>query len=132
MPALQIAPAALLLLAVASTDRLSAQSLPADSVAITLAQGKRLFEGKGLCFSCHGSQGEGVLGPTTRLAADKVWIHVKGTQTDVTALIRQGIESEKSQSGTAMPARGGSRLTDAEVELVAAYVLELHKRTPTK
>ena len=132
MPNHRRAPAALLILALAAVRPSSAQATPADSTALRLAQGKRLFEGKGLCFSCHGTQGEGVLGPTTRLAEGKVWLHTKGTLPEIVALIKQGIESEKSQSGTAMPSRGGSRMTDAEVELVAAYIIELHSRTPTK
>lgn len=112
------------------TAPLAAQTVPDDSAAARLAQGKKLFEGKGLCYSCHGPQGEGLLGPATRLAAGKTWIHTKGTQPEIAALIKSGVDADKSQSGQAMPARGGSRLTDAEVELVAAYVLELHKRTP--
>ncbi|MES2304777.1 MAG: cytochrome c [Gemmatimonadota bacterium] len=131
------APLALLTVGLLAATRLTAQAqgqpTPPDSAAIRQAQGKRIFEGKGLCFSCHGPQGEGVLGPTTRLAAGKIWLHVKdGTQAEIAAMIRVGIESEKSQSGTAMPARGGARLTDAEVDLVAAYVVELHKRSPVK
>lgn len=102
---------------------------PADSSAARLVQGKRLFESKGLCFSCHGKDGEGILGPTTKLAAGKVWLHSKGTLPEIVQLIKSGVESEKSQIGTAMPPRGGSRLTDAEVELVAGYVLELHRRS---
>lgn len=127
---MRFAPMGLLLIAFGGATPLAAQAAPSDSAAIRTAQGKKLFEGKGLCSSCHGLQGEGVLGPTTRLAAGKSWIHVKGTQTDIATLIRQGVESEQSRSGTAMPARGGSRLTDLEVDLVAAYVMELHKRTP--
>lgn len=127
---LRFHPLGLLLLTLGATAPLAGQTTPADSAAAQIAKGKKLFEGKGLCFSCHGLQGEGVLGPTTRLAAGKEWIHVKGAQAEISALIKAGIEVEKSQSGTAMPARGGSRLTDAEVDLVAAYVLELHKRKP--
>lgn len=129
----RFAPVGLVGLLLGATPLAAQTALPAsgDSTELRLSLGKKLFEGKGLCFSCHGTQGEGILGPTTRLAAGKVWIHVKGQQPEIAALIRTGIESEKSQSGTAMPARGGARLTDAEVELVAAYVVELHKRTPT-
>lgn len=120
-----------LALVLAAVAPLVAQSAPVDSAAVRLAQGKKLFEGKGLCFSCHGAQGEGMLGPTTRLAAGKEWIHLKkGTEAEIAALVRQGLESDKTQNGAAMPSRGGSRMTDAEVELVAAYVQELHKQSP--
>jgi mono/diheme cytochrome c family protein len=124
--------AASLLLAVVATAPLGAQASAVDSTVVQLAKGKKLFEAKGLCFTCHGLQGEGVLGPTTRLAAGKAWLHTKGTLPEIVALIKAGVEANKSMSGAAMPPRGGSRLTDAEVQLVAAYVLDLHKRTPTK
>ena len=132
MPRHPLALAALLLLSTAVSRPLEAQAVVVDSAELRLAKGKRLFEGKGLCFSCHGLQGEGILGPSTRLAAGKVWLHSKGTLPDIVAQIKLGVEPNKSTIGAAMPPRGGSRLTDPEVELVAAYVLELHKRTPTK
>ena len=134
MPRLPLARAVLLLLLTVIARPLCAQAAvtPVDSAALRLAKGKRLFEGKGLCFTCHGIQGEGILGPSTRLAAGKAWLHSQGTLPAIVAQIKAGVESNKSTIGAAMPPRGGSRLTDAEVELVAAYVLELHKRTPTK
>jgi mono/diheme cytochrome c family protein len=46
----------------------------------------------------------------------------------VVALIKAGVDSAHSTTGVAMPARGGSRLTDTEVDAVAWYVLELQKR----
>ena len=129
MSRLRFALAASVLWVLPPPAHVSAQQ-PADSAAARLAQGKHLFESKGLCFSCHGKDGEGILGPSTRLAAGKSWIHTKGALAEIVQLIKSGIESEKSQSGTAMPPRGGSRLSDAEIDLVATYVLELHRRTP--
>jgi mono/diheme cytochrome c family protein len=101
-----------------------------DSSAVRLARGKQLYEGKGLCFSCHGKEGEGVLAPGTRLAGHP-FTDTKETVADVVALIKAGVDSAHSASHQIMPPRGGSRLTDAEVELVAAYVLELRKRATT-
>ena len=95
-----------------------------DSAAARAALGRVLFGGKGLCFSCHGKAGEGILGPTTRLAGRPL-VHAKATVSDIAALIKAGVDSTRSTSGQVMPPRGGSRLSDAEVELVAAYVLEL-------
>lgn len=92
-----------------------------------LARGKKLFESKGLCFTCHGQGGEGLLGPTTRLAGRPL-VHTKPTVADISALIRAGIPATSSTSGQVMPPRGGSRLTDAEVELVATYVKDLNGR----
>jgi len=100
---------------------------PTDSVAQRIAKGRTLFEGKGLCFSCHGKNGEGVLAPSTRLAGRKL-VHAKPTVPELVGLIKTGVDSAHSSIGQPMPARGGSRLTDAEVEAVAWYVLELQKR----
>jgi mono/diheme cytochrome c family protein len=105
-----------------------AQGSPrSDSVAERSALGRLLFEGKGLCFSCHGKAGEGVLGPNTRLAGRPL-VHAKPTLADVAALIKAGVDSAHSTSGQAMPARGGSRLSDSDVDAVAQYVLELQTR----
>lgn len=104
-------------------------SKPAAPDSATVAAGKRLFEGRGLCFSCHGMQGEGMLGPSTVLNAGKSkWLHHDGSLDGVIAVITGGIDAEHSVSGQVMPARGGARLTDAQVAQVAAYVLTLHKQ----
>lgn len=115
-----------LLLALQLVTAPAASAQAGDSTAAVLARGKRVFEGRGLCFSCHGKAGEGLLGPTTALAEGK-WIHTGGKRDNIVALIKSGIDAEHSKSGTVMPPRGGSRLTDAEVDAVAAYVLTLAK-----
>lgn len=121
-------PLALLTVAVAP---LAAQdTLPALDSAKVKA-GKAIFEGRGLCFSCHGMSGEGVLGPTTRLNATKEsWLHHNGTLAGVIALIKSGVDEQKSKSGQIMPPLGGAKLNDAQVEQVASYVLHLHRQRP--
>jgi mono/diheme cytochrome c family protein len=101
----------------------------ADSTAAQLALGKRTFEGRGLCWSCHGKAGEGALGPSTSLADGK-WLHSKGSREEIVAIIKAGIDASKTRLGAAMPARGGSRISDREVEAVASYVVELAKQKP--
>ncbi len=98
-----------------------------DSTRIAL--GRKLFESKGLCFSCHGKRGEGLLGPTTQLVG-RPFTHTNGTVAELTALIKAGIAADRSHSKLVMPARGGSRLTDSEVESVALYVKHLNSTTP--
>lgn len=106
------------------------QPEPPDSA--TIAAGKALYEGRGLCQTCHGRNGEGVLGPTTRLDAGKKWLHHDGSLQAIAALIIAGIDENKSSSGIVMPPRGGSRLTDEQVRQVAAYVQVLHRRKNSK
>ena len=103
---------------------------PADSAAI--AAGQRLFEGRGLCATCHGKQGEGLLGPTLRLNTSKDgWLHTDGSREAIVTLIKNGLDASVTKSGISMPPRGGGRITDAQVEQVAAYVLVLHRKKPT-
>ena len=109
---------------------IAAQS-PASSDTGLVALGRKLFEGKGLCFSCHGKNGEGVLGPTTRLAGRKL-VHTKISAGDIAALIKAGVDSAHSTSGNVMPAKGGSRLSDTEVDAIAAYVLQLQRSDVSK
>lgn len=94
---------------------------PAPTDSAKVAAGRKLFESKGLCFTCHGKAGEGLLAPTTRLAG-RAFTHTKGSVDEIAALIRRGVAAEQSASGHVMPPKGGSRLTDSEIELVAGYV----------
>ncbi|HEY4099733.1 MAG TPA: cytochrome c [Gemmatimonadales bacterium] len=98
--------------------------LPPSADTGQVAVGRKLFEGKGLCFSCHGKNGEGVLGPTTRLAG-RTLVHTKNIAAGIAALIKTGVDSAHSTSGNIMPPKGGSRLTDSEIDAVAAYVVQL-------
>ena len=106
----------------------TAQTPPnGQSAAERLARGRALFEGKGLCFSCHGKNGEGLLGPSTRLAGRPL-VHTKPTLADVAAMIKAGIDSAHSASGQVMPPRGGSRLSDSDIDAISQYVLDLSAR----
>lgn len=106
------------------------QPAPAPPDSATIAAGKLIYEGRGLCQTCHGKDGEGLLGPTTRLDADKQWLHQDGSLDGIIAVITAGIDAKKSASGIVMPPRGGSRITDLQVRQVAAYVRTLHLRRP--
>jgi mono/diheme cytochrome c family protein len=103
------------------------QAQTSDSAAILVQRGKQLFEGRGLCFSCHGLKGEGLLGPDTRLAGRKLR-YSKPELASLISLIKSGVDSTRSQSKLLMPPMGGARLSDPEVRSLASYVLELLKR----
>jgi mono/diheme cytochrome c family protein len=105
---------------------LSAQQA-SEPAAATVAAGKAIFEGRGLCFSCHGLKGEGMLGPTTKLDSTKTWLHHDGSLAGIAALIKAGVDGNKSKSGQEMPPTGGARLTDEQVNQVAAYVWMMHR-----
>jgi mono/diheme cytochrome c family protein len=111
------------------TRSLAAQATD-TAAAARVARGKAIFEGKGLCFSCHGKAGDGVLGPTTKLVG-RALAHVKPVASAIAALIRTGVDSATSTSGQLMPPRGGSRISDAEIDAVAEYVVELRRKAPS-
>jgi cytochrome c oxidase cbb3-type subunit 3 len=48
-----------------------------------VAKGDALFHGSGNCYACHGSKGEGLVGPNL---TDAEWIHSKGSEDDVKAV----------------------------------------------
>lgn len=124
-------PPLLLTLSLVAPTALAAQA--PDSTAATLALGKRTFEGRGLCFTCHGKAGEGMPAVSKNtVLADGKWLHSKGTQPELVAIIKAGFDAKTSKSGVVMPARGGSRISDREVEAVAAYVVELARQKPVK
>jgi mono/diheme cytochrome c family protein len=109
-------------------DRLSGQqpdSLPAGVTPAMIAQGKKLFSGDGLCFSCHGPEAKGLVGPDL---TDAAWLLGKGTFEEIVARILEGVPANKSKSGVVMPPKGGAKLKDEQVRAVAAYVWSLSRK----
>jgi mono/diheme cytochrome c family protein len=92
-----------------------------------IAQGDSIFHGKGNCYACHGTNAQGAVGPNL---TDAEWIHSDGSYDAIVKQVTSGVPKEESKSGIAMPAKGGSSITDDEVKAVAAYVYTLsHKQS---
>jgi mono/diheme cytochrome c family protein len=90
-----------------------------------VAKGDALFHASGNCYACHGSKGEGLVGPNL---TDAEWVHSKGSYDEIVALINKGIPKEEAKSGIPMPPKGGATLSDDDVKAIAAYVHSLsHK-----
>lgn len=101
-----------------SAQQASAGGAPAGEL---ISQGQTLFTSSCLCFACHGTTGTGVPGAGPDLTDEK-WIHLERDITAIEELIRLGVSSEASTTGVLMPPRGGSQMTDDQIEAVAAYV----------
>ena len=84
-----------------------------------MTRGRTVFETRGQCASCHGSDATGDKGPDL---TDDAWIHAKGSYLQILSTILDGVTAEKTVYGVPMPPRGGSNLTDAEVQAVAAFI----------
>jgi len=92
-----------------------------------IARGDSVFHGAGNCYACHGSKGEGLVGPSL---VDAEWIHSKGTEEEIAVQVMKGVPKEKSKSGIPMPPKGGSTISDDDVKAVAAYVHSLSQKKP--
>lgn len=89
-----------------------------------VSQGKEIYSGAGLCYTCHGANGEGVPGLGANLADDE-WLHSDGSYEGIAGTVMHGVDTSASSTGTPMPAKGGSGITDDQVNAVAAYVYSL-------
>ena len=102
----------------------------ADSVSPELiAEGRRVFVGQSggaLCFSCHGMNAKGMPGIAPDLT-DGTWLHGDGGVQFLSRIVKTGV-AQPRQSATAMPPMGGAKLTDAQLNAVAAYIASLNRR----
>jgi cytochrome c oxidase cbb3-type subunit 3 len=92
-----------------------------------IARGDTVFHTTGNCYACHGSKGEGLVGPSL---IDAEWIHSKGTVEEIAAQVAKGVPKEEAKSGIPMPPKGGSTISDDDVKAVAAYVHSLSQKKP--
>ena len=81
--------------------------------------------GTGNCSSCHGTDATGLVGPDL---TDDVWLDAKGSYLAIGRTIANGVSEDESSRGIPMPPKGGSAITDSEIERVAAYVWYLSRR----
>ncbi|HET6837035.1 MAG TPA: c-type cytochrome [Gemmatimonadales bacterium] len=111
-----------------ATPAAPAQDKAAPAAAPTpelIAQGEKVFNGPGNCYACHGSNGQGTVGPNL---TDAEWIHSKGTLEDIATQVTNGVPKEKAKNGIPMPPKGGGTLSEEDIRAVAAYVYSLsHK-----
>jgi len=102
-------------------------ALPEGVTQEMVNEGKTLYTGAGLCSVCHGNDGKGMPGLGANLT-DSEWIHGDGSYEFIVQNIMDGVSADQSTTGTAMPPKGGSGISDEQVRAVAAYVWTLsHK-----
>lgn len=115
---------ALVALVVGASTSAAAQGateLPDGVTKDMVAEGQKLFGGQGLCQACHGPAGKGVPGLGANLT-DTEWLHSDGTFEGILGSIVKGVSADKSSTGSMMPPKGGSALSDKQLRAVAAYV----------
>jgi mono/diheme cytochrome c family protein len=98
------------------------EGVPEGVTSETVAAGKKLYAGAGMCGVCHGANAEGAVGPNL---ADDTWLHSKGTYDEIVTQILEGVSAGDSKSGVPMQPKGGSSISEEQARAVAAYVWSL-------
>ncbi len=91
-----------------------------------IAEGKTLFGGQGLCMVCHGTNAKGIPNLGADLT-DAEWLQTDGSYDGILQTVSTGVPADKSTSGTVMPPKGGSNISDEQMKAVAAYVWSLSR-----
>jgi glucose/arabinose dehydrogenase/mono/diheme cytochrome c family protein len=102
--------------------------LPAGVTAEQVTLGDRIYHGEaadGTCAGCHGSDGGGT--PVGAKLTSGPWLWSDGSLDGIERTITQGVAQPK-QVGGAMPPMGGTRLTQDQAKVVAAYVYTISRQ----
>jgi mono/diheme cytochrome c family protein len=109
---------------ISTNDDLQPTTLPTLPLGMTvdmLVDGDRLFHGRGGCFACHGTEGQGL--PAAGDALTTTLFYAQYEWKSIDSLITAGLPDELTRSPIAMPARGArGDLTREETQRIAAYV----------
>lgn len=100
---------------------------PEGVTAEMVEEGRTLFAGGGICYTCHLADGTG--GPLAPDLTDDVWINVDGEYASIVELVKTGVPQPKEHPGAMLP-RAGMPLTDEQVAAVAAYSYLLSRTQP--
>lgn len=98
--------------------------LPEGVTVAMVEQGRDLFNGGGICYTCHTVEATG--GPLAPDLTDDTWINVDGEYLSIIELVKTGVSQPIEHPGAMLP-RAGMPLTDEQVEAVAAYAYILSR-----
>lgn len=98
--------------------------LPEGVTEAMAEEGRLLFTGGGICYTCHMVDGTG--GPLAPDLTDDVWINVDGEYASIVELVKTGVSQPVEHPGAMLP-RAGMGLTDEQVSAVAAYTYLLSR-----
>jgi len=97
-------------------------NLPDGVTAAMVAEGQEIFMGAGICFTCHMEGGVG--GPLAPDLTDDEWLNIDGSYESIVQNIMTGVPEPLEYPGLMLP-KGGSPITDEQVQAVGAYVWTL-------
>jgi mono/diheme cytochrome c family protein len=106
----------------APAEAMADMDLPEGVTPAMVAEGETVFMGAGICFTCHMEGGVG--GPLAPDLTDDEWINIDGSYESIVQNVIDGVPEPKEHPGLMLP-RGGTAITDDQVNAVAAYVWTL-------
>lgn len=106
----------------AGTPPAGAAQLPEGVTPEMVTAGQQVFQGEGICITCHGPDATGT--PLAPNLTDQTWINIDGSYDAIVQLVTNGVP-QPVEHPSPMPAKGGSQITDQQVREVAAYVYSL-------
>ena len=98
--------------------------LPEGVTVEMVEEGRELFFGGGICYTCHLMDAKG--GPLAPDLTDDVWLNVDGEYQSIVELIKTGVAQPVEHLGSMLP-RAGMPLTDEQVDALAAYAYMLNR-----
>lgn len=98
--------------------------LPEGVTAEMVEEGRELFFGGGICYTCHLMDAKG--GTLAPDLTDDVWINVDGEYLSIVEVIKTGVAQPVEHIGAMLP-RAGLPLTDEQVDKLAAYAYMLSR-----
>ena len=98
--------------------------LPEGVTVEMVEEGRELFFGGGICYTCHLMDAKG--GPLAPDLTDDAWLNVDGEYLSIVELIITGVAQPVEHIGAMLP-RAGMVLTDEQVEALAAYAYMLSR-----
>jgi mono/diheme cytochrome c family protein len=113
-------------LLVAAPALVAQEDLPEGVTEEMIAEGASLFRGAGVCAVCHGQNAAGMPNLGADLTDDE-WLHSDGSLEGILHSITKGVTADASSTGSVMPPKGGSALSEEQLEAVAAYVWSLRR-----
>jgi mono/diheme cytochrome c family protein len=105
--------------------QVTAGPLPAGVTQEMVEQGRQVFHGQGICFTCHGQNGAGTqLGPALN-DGNWLWVTADGDRfAQMETVIRTGVQQPREYPAP-MPAMGGVSLSNEQLRSVTAYVYSI-------
>lgn len=105
--------------------QLTAGPLPPGVTQEMVEQGRQIFHGQGICFTCHGQNGQGTQLAPSLVDAEWFWITPDGDRyQQMLTVIRTGVPTPR-QYPAPMPPMGGVNLNEDQLRSAAAYVYSL-------